>query len=291
MADFLSGKVKKNPPTNVAANRYKFLKLEDAEPDLGIAPANNSLATSNTSGSRYWSTLGSGLSITDTAIFVAETTVPIDTSLFLNSSSDTLSAVLKDFDIAIAENTTVTDNAIISVITDDTLTGNGKSATPLSVIKWASPITITLGGDATGSISIDGSDNVTLNVSSSVPSVGEIVSITKTFTLTQEWSDVGISGTDLETGTYLIQLFANDISAGGSNNNEYHSGTMSWYSGATTPSLELANDEIVLHRAGGGADAGLYLRTLRGNVLKLQIYSNLQNISATNYVFKFRKMI
>ena len=66
---------------------------------------------------------------------------------------------------------------------------------------------------------------------------------------------------------------------------------MSWYSGATTPSLELANDEIVLHRAGGGADAGLYLRTLRGNVLKLQIYSNLQNISATNYVFKFRKMI
>lgn len=291
MADFLSGKVKKTAPANVAANRYKFLKLEDAEPDLGVAPANNSIVTSNTTGSRYWSTLGSGLSVANSSIFVTETTVPIDTTLFLNSTSDTLSTVLKDFDNAIADNTTVTDNAIVSVVTDDTLTGNGKSATPLSVIKWSSPVTITLDGDASGSVSIDGSNNVILTVASSVPSVGEILSITKTFTLTQEWSDVGISGTNLETGTYIVQLFANDISAGGSNNNEYYSGTMSWYSGATTPSLELASDEIVLHRAGGGSDAGLYLRTLRANVLKLQIYSNLENASATNYVFKFRKMI
>ena len=291
MADFLSGKVKKTPPANVAANRYKFLKLEDAEPDLGIAPATNSLLTSNTSGTRYWSTLGSGLSIANTAIFVAETSVSIDTSLFANSTGTTLSTVLQDLDTAISNNTTVTDNAIISVSTDSTLTGNGKAATPLSVIKWAAPITISLGGDASGSVEIDGSNNVTLTVASTTPSVGEILVVTKTFTLTQEWSDVGISGTDLQTGTYLVQLFANDISAGGSNNNEYYSGTMSWYSGATTPSLELASDEIVLHRAGGGSDAGLYLRTLRGNVLKLQVYSNLQNDSAANYVFKFRKMI
>lgn len=291
MADFLSGKVKKTPPTNVAENRYKFLKLEDAEPDLGLAPANNSLLTSNTTGTRYWSTLGSGLSIADTAIFVQESSVPIDTNLFENSASVTLSTVLKDLDTAISNNTSVTDNAIVSVSTDATLTGNGKAATPLSVIKWASPITINLDGDASGSVSIDGSDNVTLTVASTTPSVGEILTITKTFTLTQEWSDVGISGTDLQTGTYIVQLFANDTGAGGSNNNEYYSGTMSWYSGATTPSLELASDEIVLHRAGGGSDAGLYLRTLRSNVLKLQVYSNLENISSTNYVFKFRKMI
>ena len=291
MSEFLSGKVRKTSPADVAENRYKFLKLEEAEPDLGVAPANNSLATSDASGSRYWSTLGAGLSIANTAIFVAETTVPIDTTLFLNSTSDTLSTVLKDFDIAIAENTTVTDNAIISVVTDDTLTGNGKSATPLSVVKWSSPVTITLAGDAAGSVSIDGSNNVILTVSSSVPSVGEIITITKTFTLTSEWSDVGISGTNLESGTYTVQLFANDAAAGGSNTNEYYSGTMSWYSGATTPSLELASDEIVLHRAGGGSDAGLYLRTLRASVLKLQIYSNLDNASAANYVFKFRKMI
>ena len=291
MGDFLSGKVKKTAPANVAANRYKFLKLQDAEPDLGLAPANNSLLTSNTTGTRYWSTLGSGLSIANTAIFVQESSVPIDTNLFENSASVTLSTVLKDLDTAISNNTSVTDNAIISVATDATLTGDGKSATPLSVVRWASPITITLDGDASGSISIDGSDNVTLTVASTTPSVGEILTITKTFTLTQEWSDVGISGTDLQTGTYIVQLFANDTGAGGSNNNEYYSGTMSWYSGTTTPSLELASDEIVLHRAGGGSDAGLYLRTLRSNVLKLQVYSNLENISSTNYVFKFRKMI
>lgn len=291
MSDFLSGKVKKTAPANVSANRYKFLKLQDAEPDLGIAPANNSLLTSNTSGSRYWSTLGSGLSIANTAIFVQESSVPINTNLFENSSGTTLKTVLKDLDTAISNNTSVTDNAIVSVSTDSSLTGNGKNATPLSVVKWASPITITLDGDASGSVSIDGSDNVTLTIASTTPSVGEIVTITKTFTLTQEWSDVGISGTNLQTGTYMIQLFANDITAGGSNNNEYYSGTMSWYSGSTTPSLELASDEIVLHRAGGGSDAGLYLRTLRANVLKLQIYSNLENISDTNYVFKFRKMI
>lgn len=291
MANFLSGKVHKTPPTNVAANRYKFLKLEDAEPDLGIAPANNSVLTSNTIGTRYWSMLGSGLSIANTAIFVAETTVPINTTLFANSTSATLNAVLKDLDTAISNNTTVTDNAILSVATDTTLTGDGKAATPLSVVKWSSPITISLAGDASGSVSIDGSNNVILTVSSSAPSVGEVITITKTFTLTSEWSDVEISGTDLETGTYTVQLFANDTSAGGTNNNEYHSGTMSWYSGATTPSLQLASDEIVLHRAGGGADAGLYLRTLRTNVLKLQIYSNLDNASAANYVFKFRKLI
>lgn len=291
MSDFLSGKVKKTPPSAVAANRYKFLKLEDAEPDLGVAPANNSILTSNTIGTRYWSALGSGLSIANSSIFVSETTVPVNTSLFANSTASTLSVLLKDLDTAISENTSVTDNAIVSVSTDDTLTGNGKTATPLSVVKWASPITITLAGDASGSVSLDGSNNVILTVASGVPSVGEIITITKTFTLTSEWSDVGISGTNLETGTYTVQLFANDISAGGNNNNEYYSGTMSWYSGATTPSLELASDEIVLHRAGGGSDAGLYLRTLRTDVLRLQVYSNLDNASAANYVFKFRKLI
>jgi hypothetical protein len=66
---------------------------------------------------------------------------------------------------------------------------------------------------------------------------------------------------------------------------------MSWYSGATTaPEIELPNDEIVLHRAGAGGDAGMYLRTLRDSVLKLQIYSNFDNAGAANYVFRFKKI-
>lgn len=121
-----------------------------------------------------------------------------------------------------------------------------------------------------------------------------IISITKSITLTTDWQDTGISGTDLATGTYVVQLYANDAGAGGSSINEYYSGVMSWWAGATNSSVELPTDEVVLHRAGGSSDAGLYLRTYRTNnngVLKLQIYSNQANPSASNYVFKFKRFI
>jgi hypothetical protein len=123
-----------------------------------------------------------------------------------------------------------------------------------------------------------------------------VTTFTKSITLTTDWQDTGIKYTDLGTGTYILQLYANDTSAGGSNMNEYYSGIMSWYAGDTNTSQELPSDEIQLHRAGGSSDAGLYLRTYRtadldGDNLKLQIYSNYSNASASNYVFKFRKFI
>lgn len=121
-----------------------------------------------------------------------------------------------------------------------------------------------------------------------------ILSITKSITLTTNWQDTGISGQDLATGTYIVQLYANDTSAGGTSINEYYSGIMSWWAGATNSSVELPTDEVVLHRAGGSSDAGLYLRTYRTNnngVLKLQIYSNQASASAANYVFKFKRFI
>lgn len=123
-----------------------------------------------------------------------------------------------------------------------------------------------------------------------------VLTITKSLTLTTDWQDTGIKGTDLATGTYIVQLYANDFNSGGTNHNEYYSGTMSWYSGDTNSSLELPTDEIVLHRAGGSGEGALYLRTYRTpsadpNNLKLQIYSNNSNPSSSNYVFKFRRMI
>lgn len=123
--------------------------------------------------------------------------------------------------------------------------------------------------------------------------VDQTKSLTKVLTLTTDWQDVGISGADLATGTYIVQLYANDSGAGGYNSNEYYSGTMSWYSGSTFTSAELPSDEIPLHRAGASSDAGLYLRTYRTNngVLKLQVYSNYANASSSNYVFKFRRLI
>lgn len=123
--------------------------------------------------------------------------------------------------------------------------------------------------------------------------IDQIKTITKPITLTTDWQDTGISGLDLATGTYVVQLFANDSGAGGYNSNEYYSGTMSWYNGATSTGAELPSDEIPLHRAGASSDAGLYLRTYRtdNGTLKLQIYSNYANASSSNYVFKFRRLI
>lgn len=95
------------------------------------------------------------------------------------------------------------------------------------------------------------------------------------------------------TGTYILQLYANDVGAGGSNNNEYYTGLMSWYSGTTNSSMELPTDEITLHRAGGSGNGDLFLRTYRSNGgnLKLQIYSNEVTNSSSSYVFKFRRFI
>lgn len=126
--------------------------------------------------------------------------------------------------------------------------------------------------------------------------IDQIKTITKSITLTTDWQDTGIKSTDLATGTYMVQLFANDTGSGGTNNNEYYSGTLSWYSGDTNSAMELPTDEITLHRAGGSGDGALYLRTYRTATadpdnLKLQVYSNTANASAANYVFKFRRII
>lgn len=148
------------------------------------------------------------------------------------------------------------------------------------------------GDTITGNLTITGD----LIVTGLVSGGSDLTTITKTLTLTTDWQNTGIKSTDLATGTYIIQLIANDTGSGGTNNNEYYSGTMSWYSADTNSALELPTDEIVLHRAGASGDGALYLRTYRTATadpdnLKLQIYSNTANASAANYVFKFKRMI
>ena len=54
MSKLLSDRVKKIPPTEVSPDRYEFLRLSEAEPDLGIPPQNNSVLTSDSLGVRAW---------------------------------------------------------------------------------------------------------------------------------------------------------------------------------------------------------------------------------------------
>jgi hypothetical protein len=119
-----------------------------------------------------------------------------------------------------------------------------------------------------------------------------LVTVTKSLTVTTSWIDTGISaGSDLVSGAYILTLNVDNYAVSGGHYNETYTGIMYWYAGATNSTNY---DEIPLHKS-GHAPNGIYinLRTLRGvsGVLKLQIISSVATSGASNYIFKFRRMI
>jgi hypothetical protein len=60
MARLLSGRVKKVPATEADPDRYEFLELSQAEPDLGVPATNGQVLASTTSGTRSWVDLQPG---------------------------------------------------------------------------------------------------------------------------------------------------------------------------------------------------------------------------------------
>ena len=123
--------------------------------------------------------------------------------------------------------------------------------------------------------------------------IDQLKTFTQTLTITTSWQDTGIDGSDLTTGTYIVQLLADDDEVAGTYS-VYYSGMMSWYSSGTNDAD--FTSEIALHRA-GHADVGrtLYLRTSTnnsgGNDLELQIAGNYNATGSDSYIFKFRRMI
>lgn len=117
-----------------------------------------------------------------------------------------------------------------------------------------------------------------------------LASFTKTLTINTSWVDTGIIGSDMSTGSYMVQLTADDRSVGGSNNQIY-TGMVSWYGAITN---ETTADEIVLHSTGDTSHGeSLYLRTLRqaGGYIKLQISGTYIGSGTASYNFKFRRLI
>ena len=113
-----------------------------------------------------------------------------------------------------------------------------------------------------------------------------LTSKTKNLKVTQAWMDTGISGADLATGTYIVQVTV----SGGNMTDCIWSGTMSWYSGTCA---DTETDEIILHRSGKSYSDTIYLRTIMqsSGVLKLQISAD-ENLSASyDYTFKFKRVI
>jgi len=134
-------------------------------------------------------------------------------------------------------------------------------------------------------------DNSTGVITVSKDGVYEATSI---LTITEDWQDTPIKAAYIPTGTYVVQIKANDSAVGGGHTNEYYSGILSWYSDNTD---SLVFDEIVLHRAGAGVGSGtLFLRILRtedsdGDDLKLQIAGTTTNTGVSSYTFKFRRLL
>ena len=195
--------------------------------------------------------------------------------------------------------------------------------------KWTSARTITLGGDLTGSVSIDGSANVTLSAQvvndshnhdhsdgaftvngnltvtgnvqhtgltlTSGTDVDQLYTATTALSISTAWQDTGVNGSELSTGTYIVQLYTNDHGSGGAHYSEIYSGVMSWYSGNTN---NASADEIALHNAGHAQtnNGAIFLRVLRTysadvNDLKLQIKATYNRSANSNYTIKFRRMI
>ena len=131
---------------------------------------------------------------------------------------------------------------------------------------------------------------------SSGTGVDQLNTITKSLQITSGWMDTGIQGTDLTSGTHIVQIYdVDDHTAGGGDYDEIYSGIMSWFSGACN-SYEAT--EIHLTSAGHAPnDNHIYLRVLRTPYnngtgrCKLQIRRDSGMSGSYTYTFKFRRLI
>jgi hypothetical protein len=144
-----------------------------------------------------------------------------------------------------------------------------------------------------GSIKTAGFESTVGVTLSAGTNIDQLKTVNVNLTLTKNWQDTGIKNIDLATGSYYIQIYANDNGQGGGHTDVYYSGIMSWYAGTTN---ETTWDEIVLNRAGSSVGSGiLFVRLLRSagslDNLKLQMAGNTINTGVATYTFKFRRLI
>ena len=137
----------------------------------------------------------------------------------------------------------------------------------------------------------------TIALISDIPSTDQIITIEKTLTGNTSWTNTGIAGPDLETGTYIVQVLVG--TEGGSFASlwsERWSGVMSWYASNTN---NTNSDEIILHNSGhADNDNDFFLRTKHDGetrngtkYLSLQYAFKNSNANSATVTFKFRRMI
>ena len=124
----------------------------------------------------------------------------------------------------------------------------------------------------------------------------EVITITKSLTITEAWIDTGIiCNTDTfpsGTGTYVIQISAPNMTS--DSYFPYYSGIMTIYTSSTNSS---GSDEVPLHVAGhacGSLYKRIYIRTVETgtpNYNKIQIAGSANFSQTWDITFRFRKII
>ena len=141
-------------------------------------------------------------------------------------------------------------------------------------------------------LDVDGSIQHKGLVTTSGTNIDQITSFTESLSFTNTaWKDTSISGNDLVTGSYIVQIYS-DEQAGNMNYHEYYTGFMSWYDSSTNST---ESSEIILHAAGHAPNSNhIYLRVLRQSNnadLKLQMRRDIATNTSKDYIFKFRRMM
>lgn len=304
------------------AGSVSFNGSADVTITTTIQPNSIALGTDTTGNYMLDVSAGTGISISHTPGEGSTATIShADTSSVANLSSDNsgntfIQDIALTFDTfghvtgaSVATGSVVIGDGAMTVTAGTDLAGGGQLGTAnqtgsSSVTVNHADITRT-NTTSTTSPARNGSftvvDSVTTNARGHVTGVNvktvtlpdfEIVSISKSLTLSTTWQDTGISSTDLATGSYMLQVESvSDNTVGGGHFSEFYTGVMSWYNSSTSSTVV---DEIALHRAGQAPGAGvIFLRTQRNTagVLKLQIAATTANTGAFTYNFKFRRMI
>ena len=116
-----------------------------------------------------------------------------------------------------------------------------------------------------------------------------LTTISKTLTIGTSWTNTGITTSNLQSGSYMVQIY-NDAPNNGIYAERW-TGVMSWYDGGTNSN---ETDEISLHCAGHANNGRhIFLRTVRtpsGGGLRLEIACT-HNCNSSTYDFRFRKLI
>lgn len=186
MFKLLSEKVKKTPSTEVSADRYTWISLDQSEPDLGVPPQNDSILISAINGNRSWTDLNTLLSsntISDVFTNSNNLTIGYNSTLASEtniSSGETGSGLTKTINIGTGGADGSTTN--ITLGSED---GNGITTVNNSLI-------ITGATAVAGSITLRGFVNITGN--SLLLSTTDENQILDTFLLTS-----------IRTAKYIIQ--------------------------------------------------------------------------------------